>query len=254
MESNDENKNLNTNNAKLKTILMWIISIFCIISGIAFIKDIIAPSILILLSGFILLPPLDELIKSKLSESDKIKMFSALRTIFVIVAIIIVSINIPDNSDSIQSLTSSKINQNTINNTIVDISNFKNGKYDGSFVNGKMQGQGTFEWNDGTKYVGEFQDNKINGNGILTTPENESYEGNFINGKKNGQGTYKFANGDIYEGNWLDDKMSGQGTYTFSNGEKYVGEFKNNKFNGQGTYSKDGKEYTGTWKNNQYTK
>ena len=145
MESNDENKNLNTDNTKPKTILMWIISIFCIISGIAFIKDIIGPSILILLSGFILLPPLDELIKSKLSEADKIKMFSVLRIIFVIVAIIIVSINIPDNSDFIQSLTSSEINQNTINNTIVDISNFKNGKYNGSFVNGKMQGQETFE-------------------------------------------------------------------------------------------------------------
>ena len=48
--------------------------------------------------------------------------------------------------------------------------------------------------------------------------------------------------------------MSGKGTYTFDNGEKYVGDFKNNKFNGKGTYSKNGKVYTGTWKDNQYTK
>ena len=48
--------------------------------------------------------------------------------------------------------------------------------------------------------------------------------------------------------------MSGEGTYTFANGDTYVGEFFNNKFNGKGTYTKDGNKYTGTWKNNKYTK
>ena len=43
-------------------------------------------------------------------------------------------------------------------------------------------------------------------------------------------------------------------TYTFANGDTYVGEFFNNKFNGKGTYTKDGNKYTGTWKNNKYTK
>lgn len=39
-----------------------------------------------------------------------------------------------------------------------------------------------------------------------------------------------------------------------ANGDTYVGDFEDNKFNGQGTYTKDGKKYTGTWKNNEYQK
>lgn len=72
--------------------------------------------------------------------------------------------------------------------------------------------------------------------------------------KKSGQGTYKFTNNDTYTGNWKSDKMSGEGTYKFANGDTYVGNFEDNQFSGQGTYTKDGKKYTGTWKNNEYQK
>lgn len=272
---NDEKNEKTNKSKKVKNIWMWIISIFCIMSGIMYAQDIIGPSILIFLAGIILLPPVDEIIKEKLNIPNKIKMFSALRIIYTIVALMVVSVNVPSlssnnningiegaSSEQFQNIINSAemikdataIDQNTINETLTNIITTENGKYDGNIVNGKMQGKGTYEWNDGSKYVGDFANNKITGQGTLTIPEKGSYEGNFVGGKKSGQGTYKFANGDVYEGDWSDDKMSGKGTYTFSNGEKYVGEFKDNKFNGQGTYSKDGKEYTGTWKDNQYTK
>ena len=88
----------------------------------------------------------------------------------------------------------------------------------------------------------------------MTIPTLGEYQGDFVNGKKSGKGKYTFANGDIYDGEWVEDKMSGQGIYTFANGDKYEGEFVDNKFSGTGTYTKDGKQYTGTWKNNEYIK
>lgn len=272
---NDEKNEKTHRNQKIKKTWMWIISIFCIMSGIIFAQDIIVPSILILLAGIILLPPVDEIIKEKINEQSKRKLFGIMRIIYTVIALMVISVNISNvssdgsiyytektnngQSENILNSTEilgniSAIDQNTINETLTNIIAAENGKYDGDIVNGKMQGKGTYEWNDGSKYVGDFNNNKINGRGTLTIPKKGSYEGDFVEGKKSGKGTYKFANGDVYEGDWSDDKMSGKGTYTFDNGEKYVGDFKNNKFNGKGTYSKNGKVYTGTWKDNQYTK
>lgn len=236
----DDNERFETN----KKIWMCIISIFCIMVGVMYIQKAITSSILILLAGILVLPPVDELIKENLKEINKIKLFSILRSIYIVVAVMIMIMNIPEKA----------VNQNTIKETITNIIDTGNGKYNGEIIDGKMHGKGTYEWNDGTKYVGEFFNDKISGQGTLTMPGKGYYEGKFRSGKKNGQGTYKFENGDIYEGNWSDDKMSGKGTYTFCNGEKYVGEFKDNQFNGRGTYFKDGKSYTGTWQDNQYKK
>lgn len=221
IETANEEKTENVTNGKKKKVWLWIIIILCVVAGIGALGDIGSTSQ-----------------RNMIENMNTNQLQQTKNTIS--------GINIDVNTVA--------IDQNTINETFTNIITTENGKYDGNIVNGKMQGKGTYEWNDGSKYVGDFANNKITGQGTLTIPEKGSYEGNFVNGKKSGQGTYKFANGDVYEGDWSDDKMSGKGTYTFSNGEKYVGEFKDNKFNGQGTYSKDGKEYTGTWKDNQYTK
>jgi len=68
---------------------------------------------------------------------------------------------------------------------------------------GRINGQGTYTYADGSEYVGEFRD-----------------------GKYHGQGTYTFSNGDKYVGELRNDKHHGQGTYTYSNGSKYVGKFR----------------------------
>lgn len=39
--------------------------------------------------------------------------------------------------------------------------------YDGDFVNGVPNGQGTYVWSDGDKYVGQFKDGKAHGNGVM---------------------------------------------------------------------------------------
>ena len=85
------------------------------------------------------------------------------------------------------------------------------GVYEGEYLNGKPNGQGTFTYNDGSKYVGQFKDSKFNGQGTLT-----------------------LANGVKYVGEWKDSKWHGQGTLT-DFAYEYVGVFKDCKQHGQGT-------------------
>ena len=103
------------------------------------------------------------------------------------------------------------------------------GVYEGQYLNGEPNGQGTYTYTYGGKYVGEFKD-----------------------GKKHGQGTYTFASGNKYVGEVKDDKMHGQGTYTWADGSKYVGEFKDGNKHGQGTWVvEDGTVYKGIWENDK---
>ena len=100
---------------------------------------------------------------------------------------------------------------------------YKNGDvYEGSFVNGKREGKGTYIFKNGDKYEGDFK-----------------------GGMKDGKGKYTYNNGNIYEGDWKEDEKCGKGTYYFlshSDVEElrykdikqvcniYVGDFKEGKF------------------------
>lgn len=250
---------------KIKEVGLWIIGIFFIITFLVYVKQIIVPSILILITGLILLPPINEKIKSKLNDEEKVNKYKIIRCIMTIVFIFVFGLNVPTQNEIEKQSYNQNISYDTnnisdaINQTEVDKSieltiTETNGKYTGEKVDGKKEGIGKYEWTDSSVYEGEFSNDQINGQGKLTIPQKGTYEGKFVNGKKNGQGIYTFANGDTYKGNWENDKMSGQGTYTFANGDKYEGEFLNNKFNGQGTYTKGSNKYKGTWSDNEYKK
>lgn len=250
---------------KAKNIVLWIISIFFILSFIIYYKEVPMPAIGILIAGFMLIPSVHKEITKKLQEKGY--KYITIKNIFIIILIAIFLANLPSSNTSTQ-----QVNSNTIENTSVqsttgmnginanEILNEakiegiteKSGTYTGDVKNGKKEGTGTFKWNDGTEYEGEWKNDKINGKGKLTIPKKGTYEGYFENGKKEGQGKYTFANGDIYDGDFSEDKISGQGKYIFANGDTYSGQFLDNQFNGQGTYTMNGKTYTGTWKNNEY--
>ena len=245
---------------KVKKVILWVIGIFFIITFFVYANQIFVPAILILIGGIIILPPINEKIESKLADEEKVKKYKVIRNIIVVILILIFGVNIPPTQDKVGNQAdnyivndvSSTINQTELDNSASLAVTETNGKYTGDRVDGKKEGNGKYEWNDGSVYEGEFSNDQINGKGKLTIPQKGIYEGNFVNGKRSGQGTYTFTNGDKYQGNWSDDKMSGQGTYTFANGDTYVGEFSNNKFNGQGTYTKGSNKYTGTWSDNEY--
>ncbi|NQW28224.1 MAG: hypothetical protein HQ474_09960 [Flammeovirgaceae bacterium] len=60
---------------------------------------------------------------------------------------------------------------------------------------------------NGDKYEGDWVDGKMNGLGTYTFANGDKYEGDRVDGRMNGSGTYTYANGDKYEGDWVDGKL-----------------------------------------------
>jgi hypothetical protein len=143
-------------------------------------------------------------------------------------------------------------------------------KYEGSFLNGNFEGEGTMTNADGTVKAGIWKNNVysgkslgnygcISGNcdegtGTYTFENGEKYVGSFLKGTYEGPGTYYYSNGDKYVGNFVNGTRNGQGTYTFAvDGRKYVGKWKANKFNGEGTmYYSNGTVKSGMWKDDEF--
>ncbi len=126
---------------------------------------------------------------------------------------------------------------------------FKGDVLEGEWLNGELNGRGTYTYANGDKYVGEYKDGNKHGQGTYSHASGEKYVGEYKDGKMHGQGTYTYANGDKYVGEFKDGKYHGRGTYTYASGSKYEGEFKDDKSHGQGTYTfAQGHGYSGEWK------
>ena len=171
--------------------------------------------------------------------------------------------------------------------------------YKGDVENGVPNGLGVFEvLSVGLKYVGEYKDGKVNGQGTMTFPDGSKMVGNWkvgnpwkvilydgngeisgriVNGEmmkqgkgKNGVLYFGRRNGEIgyykekweglvskenedmylYEGEIRNGVPNGHGTTTYHEGTKYVGEWKNGMRNGQGIETQPtGYIYVGVWKN-----
>ena len=60
----------------------------------------------------------------------------------------------------------------------------------------KLTFLGIYTWPDGRRYEGAWIDNKMNGKGIFTWPDGRRYVGDHMNDKKHGRGifyTYNFC-------------------------------------------------------------
>lgn len=114
---------------------------------------------------------------------------------------------------------------------------------------------------NGTKYEGLWLNDKLNGVCVEIGLEGNRYEGEYSNGIKHGigknnkiikLGVYKYADGSLYEGNFLKDSLGGWGILYLSNNNIYQGEFIENKMEGYGEYIwSDGRTYKGMWKNDK---
>ena len=137
--------------------------------------------------------------------------------------------------------------------------NLKDGRtYEGTFVDGKLEGEGTYINNKGDIYIGGFKGGKLNGKGkIIQKRENINksnggneqeninnkdnnddnnlvYEGEIKDFKREGHGVEKCPEY-VYDGNFHDDMKNGQGSIKYLKlGRKYEGEFKNNEITGYG--------------------
>lgn len=108
-------------------------------------------------------------------------------------------------------------------------------------MQGKKNGRGRYEWQDGSFYEGEFVDSMFQGKGkklwlvkllnvlgLYYFAESEkTYEGQFAQNVFEGLGKLQFKDGRCYEGNFRGGKKHGQGTMMFPNANKYIGEWAN---------------------------
>ena len=123
-------------------------------------------------------------------------------------------------------------------------------KYEGGWVNGKQQGKGIYTYGNGDKYEGDFVNGKMQGRGTLTWgPKSkwtgDKYEGDWVNDKQQGKGIFTYGNGDKYEGDWINGKQQSRGTFTYGNGDKYEGDFVDGKFTSRGKFTcSNGKQFT----------
>jgi hypothetical protein len=145
---------------------------------------------------------------------------------------------------------------------------------EGTFVAGRVNGEATMSYTDGSKYVGplsrrnepqgkgrktyanggiyegEFVDGVEQGQGTMTSPDGGSYKGAFLAGDFNGEGEMHYADGGTYVGGFRAGKRQGHGTLHSADGTEYVGDFVANLRHGMGRYVQaNGDVFEGEWKN-----
>lgn len=126
-------------------------------------------------------------------------------------------------------------------------------QYNGTFIDGKIGGKGTFTYTDGSSFeIDQNCEYEIN----LTYPSNNTYTGMFVDNKRKGFGIFTFADAEnvYYKGEFGNADGPDYGVETYKSGDKYVGEFENKDWiiarNGYGVYTwEDGDIYEGNWKN-----
>jgi len=80
-------------------------------------------------------------------------------------------------------------------------------RYEGTFRNYKLEGEGRWRTRHGDFYKGSFRNGKVNGNGKLTLTNGDYYIGRFKNGKFHGKGKYAFKDGRQREGEFVDGRL-----------------------------------------------
>ncbi|XP_068620925.1 alsin [Battus philenor] len=135
---------------------------------------------------------------------------------------------------------------------------YKEAKYHGRWLDGKMHGHGKVEWPDGKLYVGQFQLNSLCGHGKMEIPNLGTYDGHWKDNLQNGFGVMKYLSGDIYEGYFRDGHAHGhgvkkQGDFKSSNATIYTGEWVSGVRHGYGVMDDIGKgeKYLGNWSDNK---
>ncbi|CAH2066088.1 unnamed protein product, partial [Iphiclides podalirius] len=135
---------------------------------------------------------------------------------------------------------------------------YKEAKYNGRWLDGKMHGHGKVEWPDGKLYVGQFQMNALCGHGKMEIPNVGTYEGHWKDNQQNGYGVMKYTSGDLFEGYFREGHPHGhgvkkQGDFKSSNATIYTGEWAFGVRQGYGVMDDIGKgeKYLGNWSDNK---
>jgi hypothetical protein len=128
------------------------------------------------------------------------------------------------------------------------------GRYYGPMVDGKFQGKGRLEWDNGDVYEGEFADGRYSGKGRAKYAGLGDYDGEFRDGRAHGKGRFRLLSGDVYTGEFREGLYSGKGRMDYNNGSWYEGDFERGELHGKGHFfEKKGSEYKGGFDNGRYS-
>jgi len=86
------------------------------------------------------------------------------------------------------------------------------------------------------KYTGSWLNDRMNGEGTYNFASGAGYQGGFLDGHFHGFGTYTWPDGARYSGNWLQSKMHGDGVYIDSQKIESRGSFYNGMFDSGRSY------------------
>ena len=141
-------------------------------------------------------------------------------------------------------------------------------KYEGNFINGKLEGKGKYANFNGDIFIGNFKQGILNGkgriikkfeninksNGANNEQNNDNnndnkinssnliYDGDIKNFMKEGYGLEKCSEYE-YKGNFHEDQKQGKGSIKYlKTGRKYSGDFLKNEITGYGTYTYENNE------------
>lgn len=131
--------------------------------------------------------------------------------------------------------------------------------YNGKLKNGLFSDYGKLYNQNYLYYQGKFIKGKMNGNGTIHNNKNQKiYSGHFVDDFKNGFGIEYYKNGVVkYQGDWIKNKYDGKGALFFDNGNIcYEGDWWKGKRFGMGlTYDYNGNIiYNGIYINNNEKK
>eukprot|EP00929_Paragymnodinium_shiwhaense_P087071 TRINITY_DN47379_c0_g1_i1.p1 TRINITY_DN47379_c0_g1~~TRINITY_DN47379_c0_g1_i1.p1 ORF type:complete len:964 (-),score=175.22 TRINITY_DN47379_c0_g1_i1:218-3109(-) len=126
--------------------------------------------------------------------------------------------------------------------------------FEGSWLHGRMYGEGKISWPDGTVYIGEWQDGIREGNGRLEWPDGSWYEGPFCRNNVEGHGQKAFADGSHFVGDFVDGEFDGHGTFRWPDGMEFEGLWRRSEIAGPGTQRlPDGTQISGTFEDSGAT-
>ena len=126
-------------------------------------------------------------------------------------------------------------------------------RYYGALRNGKFEGHGKLEWDNGTVYEGNFQGGVFSGRGRLRAADGRYYNGEFARGQFDGRGRFEAPSGEIYEGDFVAGEFTGRGTYSRPDGARYRGEFVKWRLHGHGRFvDPAGNIYEGEFKDGAF--
>ena len=125
-------------------------------------------------------------------------------------------------------------------------------KYVGDWREGTRHGRGEYIMQNGCRYVGDWKDNKRHGKGVFTWADDSVYDGEWENDSRHGRGVLELKSGFRYDGTWLNNYMDGRGVGTFKSGQEYQGVYKLGLREGRGSiHFSQGAVYEGRFRDDK---